>query len=121
MGNITFDRTIRRKRRISTNISGTSESPRISVFRSNKYIYAQAIDDAGRKTLASSSSLLLLKKPASNNKMTKTEIAQQVGIELAKKLIELNITKGVFDRSSYSYLGRVKSLAEGLREGGLKI
>lgn len=120
MKNITFGRVARRRTRISSNILGTKECPRISVFRSNRYIYAQAIDDVSRSTVASSSSLGLLKKDEKKG-LKKTEIAKQIGIDLAKKLKEKKIEKGIFDRNIYTYLGRVKALAEGLREGGLEI
>lgn len=114
MKTITLDRTVRRKRRVSANIFGTKDKPRISVYRSNRYIYAQAIDDDTRKTIVSASS-----KP--NGKEKKTDQAKLVGLALAKALKEKKIETGVFDRSSYAYNGRVKALAEGLREGGLKI
>jgi large subunit ribosomal protein L18 len=117
---ITISRTIRRKRRVSREIMGTSDRPRIAVFRSNKYIYVQAIDDVARKTLASFSSQHL-KKAKDAVKMKKAEEAKQVGVKLAGLLKEKSIAKGIFDRSVYAYLGRVKSLAEGLREGGLII
>lgn len=120
MKNITYDRKTRRKRRVSENMFGTNVRPRIVVFRSNRYIYAQAIDDQLRSTVASSSSLQLAKKN-SQSKMKKSEVAKQVGTDLAKKLMEKKVTHGIFDRSIYTYLGRVKSLAEGLREGGLII
>jgi large subunit ribosomal protein L18 len=119
MKHITFDRVLRRKRRVSSNIFGTGARPRICIYRSNKYIYAQAVDDEAKKTVASFSSYHIVK--ASKTKAKKAEVAKQVGVELAKKLKDKKITKGVFDRSIYAYLGRVKSLAEGLREGGLQI
>lgn len=119
MKNITLNRKLRRKRRVSTGIHGTKERPRIAVFRSNKYIYVQAIDDDGGKTLVASSSLSLSKK--TNEKLNKSAVAKKVGQDLASKLKEKNISTGVFDRNIYAYLGRVKSLAEGLREGGVKI
>ena len=108
----------RRKRRVSSNIFGTKDRPRIVVFRSNKYIYAQAVDDEARKTIASSSTHELAKK---GSKFKKGEDAKQVGIALAQQLQGKKVGKGVFDRSIYAYLGRVKSVAEGLREGGLQI
>ncbi|MGB9883109.1 MAG: 50S ribosomal protein L18 [Microgenomates group bacterium] len=111
---VNLDKKLRKKRRVSSNIRGTASVPRISVFRSNRYIYAQAIDDEKRVTIASSSSLKL-------PKAKKTAQARQVGLDLAKKLIEKNIKKAVFDRSIYQYKGRVKALAEGLREGGIVI
>jgi len=102
------------------NIKGTKEKPRISVFRSNNYIYAQAIDDVTRKTLCAFSNFDL-KKGTGYKKGKKGEDSKKIGIELAKKLLENKIKAGVFDRGSYTYNGRVKALAEGLREGGLKI
>lgn len=120
MTNINLDRKLRRKRRISSNIHGTEKSPRISVFRSSRYIYAQAIDDGARKTILSYSSTDL-KKDANFKKGKKSDDSRKIGIGLAKKLIENKIKIGVFDRGSYAYNGRVKALAEGLREGGLKI
>ena len=120
MRKINFDRRSRRKKRISSNIIGTKEKPRISIYRSNRYIYAQAIDDTSRSTVASVTSLLL-KKDKAYVKAKKTDEAKQVGLAFAKTLKEKKIGKGVFDRGSYAYNGRVKALAEGLREGGLKI
>lgn len=120
MRKINFDRRFRRKKRISDNITGTKEKPRVSVFRSNRYIYAQAIDDIGRLTIAFASSATF-KKTRELNREKKTTEAKQVGILLAKALKEKKIETGVFDRGMYAYNGRVKALAEGLREGGLKI
>lgn len=114
MKKINLDKKIRKKRRISFKIKGTSTRPRISVFRSNKYIYAQAIDDEKRITVESSSSLKLKKDK-------KTQQAKKVGLDLAKKLINKNIKRAVFDRNIYVYKGRVKALAEGLREGGIEV
>ena len=113
-----FDKNARRakiKRRIRKNISGTPEMPRLSVFRSNKQIYAQVIDDTTGKTLVSASSY--------NNKAakgSKTEVAAIVGKEVAEKAVKAGITTVVFDRNGYLYHGRVKSLADSAREGGLK-
>lgn len=101
--------------RIRKKISGTSECPRLAVFRSNKHIYAQLIDDVAGHTLASASSRLL-----SDAKANKTEIAKQVGMAIAKIAAEKNITSVTYDRGGYLYHGRVKALAEGAREGGLK-
>ncbi|MCX7955725.1 MAG: 50S ribosomal protein L18 [Patescibacteria group bacterium] len=111
---INLDKKIRKKRRISSKIKGTFSKPRISVFRSNKYIYAQAINDKDKVTIVSSSSLKLPKDK-------KTEQAKKVGLDLGKKLIEKKIKTAVFDRNIYVYKGRVKALAEGLRESGIKI
>lgn len=100
-------------------VRGTNERPRISVSRSNKYIYAQAIDDVKRVTIVSSSSKTL--KKVNDLATKKTEDAKKVGIALAKLMIEKQIKKAVFDRGEYAYNGRVKALAEGLREAGLII
>jgi len=121
MKNINRNRRLRRKLRVSANIFGSGERPRISVFRSNRYIYAQAIDDEKRCTLASSSSLVLKKNKKIDKKMTKKEEAKVVGLDLAEKLKKLGIKKAVFDRSWYHYHGRVAALADGLREGGIEI
>jgi len=120
MKNINFNRLLRRKRRVSANIKGTNLKPRINAFRSNYYIYVQAIDDEKKITIASYSSLDL-KKEKDFQKNKKTEEAKKVGIKLAMILKEKKITKAVFDRSIYAYQGRVKALAEGIREGGIKI
>jgi len=117
MKNINRNRKLRRKKRVSANICGTKNRPRISVFRSNQHIYAQAIDDIERKTLVSS----LLKNKKINKKITKKEEAKLVGLDLAQKLKKINISQAVFDRGGYHYHGRVAALADGLREGGIKI
>jgi len=121
MKNINRNRRLRRKKRISANIFGVGDCPRISVFRSNRYIYAQAIDDKKRKTLASSSSLLLKKNKRITEKLTKKEEGKIVGLDLAEKLKKMKITRAIFDRSWYHYHGRVAAVALGLREGGIKI
>lgn len=111
-----FEKNIRRikiRRRIRGRIEGTGTRPRLSVFRSNKQIYAQIIDDVKGVTLASASSAKLAEK------VTKTETASLVGKMIAEKAIASGITQVVFDRSGYLYHGRIKSLAEGAREGGL--
>ena len=101
------------KTRIRGKISGTAARPRMTVFRSNKQIYVQLIDDLAGVTLASSSS----KGIAEGNK---TQIAAQVGEAIAKKALEAGITEVVFDRNGYLFHGRVKSLADAARNGGLK-
>ncbi len=120
MKKINLIRKLRRKVRISANIFGTEKRPRVAVFRSNRYIYVQAIDDMGRKTLASSSSLVL-SKDKGYKKGKKGEEAKNVGKKLAEILTKKDIKTAVFDRSLYAYGGRVKALAEGLREGGIKV
>ena len=101
------------KTRIRGKISGTAERPRMSVYRSNKAIYVQVIDDLAGATLVSASSKGL-------EEGTKVEIAAKVGEEIAKKAVEKGITEVVFDRNGYLYHGRVKSLADAARKGGLK-
>jgi large subunit ribosomal protein L18 len=108
---------LRRKKRIRAKIFGTKEMPRLSVFRSAKHIYAQLIDDEKNKTLVSASDLELKR---SMKKLKKVEKAKEVGKLIAKKAKDLKIEKVVFDRGGYKYHGRVKALAEGAREGGLK-
>ena len=119
MTHMQLDRKIRKKRRVRSKIVGSGERPRISVNRSNKYIYAQAIDDEKRVTIVSCSSLALQKQKKENKQ--KVEEAKLVGKELGTLLLGKNIKEAVFDRSYYIYKGRVKALAEGLREAGMKI
>ena len=106
----------RRKRRIRGKISGSSERPRLVVFRSLKHIYAQVVDDAKGCTLASSSSAA--KGFAVDG--SKTESAKKVGASLAQTCLSKGIEKVVFDRGGYLYHGRVKAVAEAAREAGLK-
>ena len=101
------------KTRIRGKISGTATRPRMSVFRSNKAIYVQVIDDLAGNTIAAASS-----KGLEGGK--KSEIAAKVGEEIAKKVIEKGVNEVVFDRNGYLYHGRVKSLADAARKGGLK-
>ena len=109
---------IMRHKRIRTEISGTKEVPRLSVFRSNKEIYAQIIDDENRTTLASASSLdKSLKLKNGGN----VEAAKAVGKLLAENAKKAKIKKVVFDRGGYLYHGRVQALAEAARENGLEI
>ena len=102
------------KARIRGRIAGTAQRPCMSVFRSNKQIYAQLIDDEAGRTLVSASSRGL------DITGTKSEIAAQVGENVAKKAIEAGITTVVFDRNGFLFHGRVKALADGARKGGLK-
>ena len=108
-----IDRRNKIKARIRGRISGTAARPRMTVFRSNKQIYVQLIDDLAGKTLVATSS-----KGIENG--TKTEIAAAVGEKIAKKALEAGITEVVFDRNGYLFHGRVKSLADAARKGGLK-
>lgn len=109
--------TLRQKRhyRIRQSLHGTSERPRLSVYRSNKNIYAQLIDDLNGVTLASASSM----KDAKAKSLT-MDVAKEVGAQLAKKALDKNIKSVVFDRSGYLYHGRIKALAEAAREAGLE-
>ena len=104
----------RRKRRIRGRISGTTERPRVSVFRSNKAIYAQLVDDAAEATLVAARSAEI-----DGAGLKKADIAKKVGELLAQRAKDKGIERVVFDRSGYLYHGRVKALAEGAREGGL--
>jgi len=112
------ERRLRIRRRIRKTISGTQETPRMSVFRSNMQVYVQLIDDVNQKTLLSVSSLN--KEILEKKKISKTEQAQLVGKLVAEQAIKKGFTKVVFDRGGYLYHGRIKRLAEAAREGGLK-
>jgi large subunit ribosomal protein L18 len=105
------------KFRVRKKISGTGARPRLSVFRSNNDIYVQLIDDETSKTLASASSR---DKDILAQKVTKSEKSKLVGAAIARKAGELGLKDVVFDRGGYLYHGRVKAVAEGAREGGLK-
>jgi len=107
-------RRIRIKRSIRSRISGTSERPRLTVFRSNKQIYAQVIDDTTGRTLAAASSLKITEKAP------KKEIAAKVGALIAQNAKEAGIQSVVFDRNGYLYHGRIKELADAARNNGLK-
>ncbi|MBE4950023.1 50S ribosomal protein L18 [Chryseobacterium indologenes] len=111
-----LEKRIRIKRRVRGKISGSSELPRLSVYKSNKEIYAQLIDDKNGKTLASASS----REKGVDAKGTKTEVSVAVGKAIAAKAIAAGIESIVFDRNGFVYHGRVKALADGAREGGLK-
>lgn len=112
-----FNKATRRQRiryKIRKKISGTKERPRLSIFRSNKSIYAQLIDDDNGHTLAAASSREL------SQSESKTDYSKGVGKLIAERALALDVTTVVFDRSGYLYHGRVKSLAEAAREAGLK-
>ena len=111
-------RRLKIKRRIRKKISGTPERPRLSVFRSNKHIYAQLIDDEAGRTLVAASTRSKELAGQLEGK-TKTEQAKMVGELLAQKAKQAGISNAVFDRNGYKYHGRVKALADGAREGGL--
>ncbi len=113
-----LERRTRIKLRIRKKISGTTAIPRLAVYRSNKQIYVQVVDDLNRVTILSASSKE--KEIAGKTGIKKTEQAKLVGKLLASKCKEKGIESVVFDRSGYKYHGRVKSLADAAREGGLK-
>ena len=109
------NRRLRIKRGIRNKVSGTSERPRLSIFKSNKAIYAQIIDDSKWHTVASASSFEL---GTTNN--PNVEVSKNVGMKIAEKAKASGVEAIVFDRGGYQYHGKVKALAEGAREGGLK-
>lgn len=107
------DKRIRLKSKIRAKVSGTDARPRLSVFRSNKFIYAQLIDDTSGKTLAQASDIKATKG-------TKSERAKEVGMAIAKEGGAKKITSVVFDRNGFKYTGRIKLVADSAREAGLK-
>ncbi len=109
-------RRTRIKRRVRKTVQGTNSKPRLSVYRSNKEIYAQIINDVDSKTLAAASSL----DKAIAKEGTKSDVAKAVGKAIAERAIASGIESIAFDRNGYLYHGRIKSLADGAREGGLK-
>lgn len=118
-------RRIIRHHRVKHKIENAKKTPRLVVFRSNKFIYAQIIDDMNSKTIVASSDIKT-KTPVRNasqsvagGKVSKLERAKQIGSQIAKEATAKNIKKVVFDRAGYRYHGRVRALAEGAREGGL--
>ena len=113
MGISKSERRLKMRRRIRKKIQGTAEKPRLCVFRSNKGIYAQIINDVEASTLCEANGMVSSGK-------TKIDVAKQTGLDLASKAKDAGIENVVFDRGGYLYHGRVKALAEGAREGGLK-
>ncbi len=109
---------VRRHRRVRKRLWGAPERPRLAVYRSNRHIYAQLVDDAGGRTLAAASSLDTDAKGATGDKK---DVAKAVGALLARRAKEAGIERVVFDRGGRLFHGRVRSLAEGAREEGLKI
>ena len=110
-------RRIKIKKSIKAKVFGTPDRPRLSVFRSNKEIYAQIIDDVNGNTLAAASSK---DKTIASTKAPKIDIAKKVGELIAKNASGAGVASVIFDRNGYLYHGRVKALAEGAREGGMK-
>ncbi|MBI5139448.1 50S ribosomal protein L18 [Candidatus Nomurabacteria bacterium] len=107
------EKRIRLKKKIRVKVKGTMERPRLSVFRSNKFIYAQVIDDLANKTILSASDVKM-------EKGTKTERAREVGKMIAEACLKAKVTKVVFDRNGFKYTGRIKLVADTARSGGLK-
>ncbi|QAA81557.1 50S ribosomal protein L18 [Aequorivita sp. H23M31] len=112
-----YERRARLRRRIRKTVEGTESRPRLAVFRSNKEIYAQIIDDVNGKTITAASSR---DKDIDASNGNKSEVAKMVGKLIAEKAVKAGVDTIAFDRGGYLYHGRVKSLAEGAREGGLK-
>ena len=109
-----YKRRLRIKRSVRSKVSGTTEKPRLSVFKSNKAIYAQIIDDTSGHTMTSVSSSEM------GTQGINVEVSKSVGKKLAEKALASGIERIVFDRNGYIYHGKIKALAEGAREGGLK-
>jgi len=109
------EKRYKRHRRVRAKVAGTKDCPRLSVFRSNQHTYIQIIDDAVGKILVSASDVKVKKA-----KLSKLETAKKIGKEIAKNCLKQNIKKVIFDRGGYKYHGRIKAVAEGAREGGLK-
>jgi len=111
---------LRRRKRVRKKIFGTPQRPRLCVYRSLRQIYAQLVDDLSGRTLTAVSSLTPEVKSQIKPEETKSEVSKKVGAFLAQKAKQLGITSVVFDRNRYPYHGRIRSLAEGAREGGLR-
>jgi large subunit ribosomal protein L18 len=111
---------IRRHKRVRAKVHGTLDHPRLSVFRSNRFVYAQLIDDGAQRTILGVHSAVLVKNTKKTKDVTKQDVAREVGCELARRAKEKNIIKIIFDRGGYRYQGRVRAVAEGAREGGLE-
>ncbi len=111
---------LRTKKHIRKKISGTPERPRLVVFKSSKHIYAQLVDDTNQKTITGISSLTKDIKDEISKAASKSEVAKIVGKKIAAKAQDIKLEKVVFDRNGYLYHGRIKAVADGAREGGLK-
>jgi large subunit ribosomal protein L18 len=114
------ERLLKKKARIRKKISGTLERPRFTIFRSQKHIYAQIIDDVSGKTLVTASTLSKELKEDLTKVKSPLEVCKMIGVATAKKALDKNIREVVFDRNGYLYHGRVKAIADGAREAGLK-
>ncbi len=116
----TEERRQKKKVRIRKKVFGTAECPRFTVYRSLNHIYAQIIDDSTGKTLVSTSTLAKDLRETLKNLKSSKEVCKQIGVATAKKALEKQIKVVVFDRNGFLYHGRVKAIADGAREGGLK-
>ena len=110
---------IRRKKKVRKTLSGSAARPRLTVYRSNKHIYAQIIDDDTGRTLASSSTLTAASRADIEKDDSKKAVAKKIGLSLAKQAQAVGVTQVAFDRNGFKYHGRLASLADGAREGGL--
>ncbi|MFN3822046.1 MAG: 50S ribosomal protein L18 [bacterium] len=110
----------RRRRRVHKKVWGTPSRPRLVVYRSNRHIYAQLVDDLHRRTITGCSSLILTNGEGVKSSPSKVEVARLVGRQLAQLALSKGITQVVFDRNGRRYHGRIRALAEGAREGGLQ-
>lgn len=110
------DKKIKRQARVRKEIRGTKEKPRLSVYRSNRYMAVQVIDDVAGKTICG-----LTEKHLKDSTKKGVEKAKELGLAIAKMALEKKIKQVVFDRGSYAYHGNVKAVAEGVREGGLTV
>lgn len=110
----------KRQKRVRARFEGQADRPRLSVFRSNRYVFLQAVDDQASKTIASVHAKQVLTKKKSQS-ATKTEVAQESAVAMAQKLLKRNIKSVVFDRGPYKYHGRVKVVAETLRQKGVQV
>jgi large subunit ribosomal protein L18 len=110
----------RRHARIRAKVTGTEARPRLAVYKSNRYLHAQIIDDIAGKTLVAGSTKVVAEKGKKGKEAKKMDAAKALGLDLAKRSIAAGITTVVFDRGGFRYTGRVSMLAEAAREGGLK-
>lgn len=111
---------IKRHNRVRAKVEGSAKRPRVAVFKSNQYIYAQVIDDESGKTLMNVSDYGG-KKSKTKTKDKKSEVALKMGEVLAEKMKKAGLTEAVFDRGGFKFHGRIKAMAEGLKKGGIKI
>lgn len=126
MTDINITKRTNRKRRHARGralIAGTAERPRVTVFKSNRHIFVQVIDDAVGRTLASGKSAVAVKKTktAKAAKATKTDVATKIGTAVAEQMKKNGITKAVFDKAGFKYHGRVKAIAEAMRAAGITL